>query len=277
MTGSVPTLTFKGRSLCLDEPRLMAVLNVTPDSFSDGGQFESLEAAFAQAMRFADEGADSLDIGAESTRPGHVPLGAEDEIARLQPILGALHDGYALPISVDTYKAQTADFALKKGASIINDIWGFSRDPEMASVVAAHDAAAILMHNRDVHDAHIDIRDDMFAFFSRALKTAEKAGIAAGRLALDPGIGFGKTLTQNLIALKSGAALHREFGLPVLVGASRKSFIDRISPSATDSRLGGTLAAHLLAVREGAHILRVHDVAAHVQALAVERAIIRAG
>ena len=269
-------LNFRGGALDLSQPRLMAVLNVTPDSFSDGGRFDRPEAALAEAMRHLGEGADILDIGAESTRPGHVSLSAEEEIARLTPVLALLNRTYPLPVSIDTYKAKTADYALRNGASIVNDVWGFGRDAEMARVVAAHDAAAILMHNRDEPDESVDILADMIAFFDRALEAAARAGIQAGRIALDPGIGFGKTLRQNLVALKSAGMLHRHFGVPILVGASRKSFIDRISKSAVGDRLGGTLAAHLLAVREGAHILRVHDVAAHVQALAVERATVQA-
>lgn len=267
-------LDFKGGVLDLSRPRLMAVLNVTPDSFSDGGLFDQPDNAVAGAMRLAAEGADILDIGAESTRPGHQPISAEDEIARLLPVLDALRAGaYPLPISVDTYKAETAAIALRRGAAIINDVWGFSRDPRMAQTVADHGAAAILMHNRDERDERVDILADMIGFFERAVATASRVGLGPGRMALDPGIGFGKTLRQNLIALKSAGALHRHFGLPILVGASRKSFIDRISPSAVTDRLGGTLAAHLVAMREGAHILRVHDVAAHVQALAVDRAL----
>lgn len=269
-------MRFKNGSLDLARPRLMAVLNVTPDSFSDGGRYASIDAAVAEARVFAREGADIIDIGAESTRPGHTPLSVDEELGRLRPVLDRVVADGLLPVSVDTYKARTAATALERGAAIINDIWGLNFDPDMAGVVAEHKAGLVIMHNRETRDDAIDIVADMEAFFGRALERAAAAGIDSDRMCLDPGIGFGKTVRQNLLALKATATLVTRFGLPVLVGASRKSFINAIHESHVSQRLGGTLAAHLFAVREGARLLRVHDVASHVQALGVEDAITRA-
>lgn len=257
-------------------PLLMGIVNITPDSFSDGGLSARPDDAIATARRLAAEGADILDIGGESTRPGHVPISADEEWARIAPVLARLKTEASLPVSVDTMKATVARRALEAGAVIVNDIWGFSRDPEMARVVADFDAAAVLMHNRADIDPACDILADMRDFFSRALDTAAAAGVRRERLVLDPGIGFGKTFEQNLIALRRLDVL-AAFGLPILVGASRKSFIGRIVETTPTERLPGTLAAHLLAARAGAHILRVHDVAAHAQALAVAAAIRDAG
>ncbi len=255
----------------------MGILNLTPDSFSDGGSFNSLDAAIAQASRMEGENADILDIGAESTRPGFQPLTVSEELVRLLPVLIAIRQRTALPISVDTYKAATAAAALERGASIINDIWGLQhpQDPshDMARVVAERGAGVILMHNRQAKNEALDILADMFEFFGHSLEIAAKAGIKSSCIVLDPGIGFGKTQEQNLDALKSVAALKAKFHLPVLVGASRKSFINGIFPSAVTDRLAGTLAAHVFAVQEGADILRVHDVASHAQALTVWHAL----
>ena len=269
-------LSVKDGSIDLSKPRLMAVLNVTPDSFSDGGRYRSIEDAVHEARTFASEGADIIDIGAESTRPGHTPLSVEEELARLLPVLEQVVAEKLLPVSVDTYKAKTAEAAIKSGAAIVNDVWGLSRDPDMAQVVADHGAGLVIMHNRETRDETVDIVTDMVGFFAIALDRAAKAGIRPDCIGLDPGIGFGKTVRQNLLALKATSALMARFELPVLVGASRKSFINAIHASPVTERLGGTLAAHLFAVRQGAAILRVHDVMSHVQALAVENAIIRA-
>lgn len=253
-------------------PLLMGILNVTPDSFSDGGVSADPAAAFATAARLAAEGAHIIDVGGESTRPGHVPVPAEVEWARIAPVLERLQAELDLPVSVDTTKAAVAARALAAGASIVNDIWGFSRDPDMARVTAEFDAVAVLMHNKATIDPAADIIADMRDFFARALDIAAAAGVGRGRLILDPGIGFGKSFEQNLTALRRLDAL-TAFGLPVLVGASRKSFIGKVVPSTPAERLPGTLAAHLLAAGSGAAILRVHDVAAHVQALRVSEAI----
>src|SRR5580704_5547332 len=257
-------------------PLIMGVLNVTPDSFSDGGRFLDPAAAIAQAQRLAAEGADILDIGAESSRPygNAVAVSLDEERARLAPILPAVV-GLGIPVSIDTMKAAVAAWALDAGAVIVNDVWGLQRDPDMAHVVAGHDAPVIVMHNRDAVDPSIDIVAAVTAFFERSLAIAARAGIAGERIMLDPGIGVGKTAKQSLICIARLDAW-RGFGLPLLVGASRKRFIHSIVPSEPMERLGGSLAAHLLAVENGAAIIRVHDVAPTVQALAVAAAIRRA-
>ena len=257
-------------------PLIMGVLNVTPDSFSDGGRFLDPAAAIAQAQRLAAEGADILDIGAESTRPyGHaVAVTLDEERSRLAGILPAVV-ALGVPVSIDTMKAAVAAWALKAGAMIVNDVWGLQRDPDMAFVVAGHDAPVVVMHNRDAADPRIDIVADVTAFFERSLAIAARAGILRERIVLDPGIGFGKTPEQSLTCIARLDAW-RGFGLPLLVGASRKRFIHSIVPSEPAERLGGSLAAHLLAVENGAAIIRVHDVAPTVQALAVAAAIGRA-
>jgi dihydropteroate synthase len=261
------------RLLAKKRPVIMGVLNVTPDSFSDGGRYLDPSAAIAHAERLAAEGADILDVGAESTRPygGTVSVALDEERQRLDPVLPAVV-ALGTAVSIDTIKAAVAAWALEAGAAIVNDVWGLQRDPDMASVVAEHNAPVIIMHNRESADPAIDIVAEVTEFFSRSLEIAWRAGIRHDRIALDPGIGFGKTPEQSLICI---ARLHtfRSFGLPLLVGASRKRFINSIVPSEPMERLGGSLAAHLLAVENGAAIIRVHDVAPTVQALAVAAAI----
>jgi dihydropteroate synthase len=250
----------------------MGVLNVTPDSFSDGGQFATPEQALAQAQRMIAEGADILDIGAESTRPyGSQPVTAEQELQRLRTVLP---DVVALgtPVSIDTMKASVAAWALGKAAAMANDVWGLQRDPDMARVIADHGAPVVVMHNRDSVDPSIDIVQDIIAFFTRSLDIAAKANIPPGHIVLDPGIGFGKTPEQSMTALARLDELS-QFGLPLLVGASRKRFISTVTPSEPQQRLGGSIAAHLLAAQRGAKIIRAHDVMETVQALRVAAAI----
>jgi dihydropteroate synthase len=261
------------RLLALGRPAVMGVLNVTPDSFSDGGRFFDPDKAIDHARRLVAEGADCLDIGAESTRPygGAVSVGEEEELRRLEPVLPALLE-LGLPVSIDTMKAKVAAWALDMGAVIANDVWGLQRDPAMADVVAERGVPIIVMHNRTAADPAIDIMADIAAFFSRSLAIAERAGIARDRIVLDPGIGFGKTPEQSITAIARLAEL-KSFGLPLLVGASRKRFIDTVSPAPPDRRIGGSIASHLMAVENGASIVRVHDVAETVQALKVAAAI----
>lgn len=259
--------------LKLGRPLVMGILNVTPDSFSDGGQFIDPKAAVSHAAEMAQQGADILDIGAESTRPygGAKPVSADDELTRLTPVLPAVIE-LGLPVSIDTIKARVAAWALDQGASIVNDVWGLQRDSGMAPLVAERDVPVIVMHNRDSADAGIDIVADVIAFFERSLEIAARAGIATGKIVLDPGIGFGKTPEQSIICL-SRLAEFKRFGLPLLVGASRKRFINSVTPSPPDDRIGGSIASHLLAVERGAAIIRAHDVKETVQALRVAAAI----
>jgi dihydropteroate synthase len=261
------------RLLALGRPLVMGVLNVTPDSFSDGGRFLDPASALEQASRMIAEGTDILDIGAESTRPygGAVAVSSDEEIRRLTLVLPAAV-AMGVPVSIDTMKAAVAEWALAAGAAIVNDVWGLQRDSGLARVVAVHQVPVIVMHNRDAADPAIDILADISAFFSRSLEIARRAGIAREKIVLDPGIGFGKTAEQSLTAIACIGEL-KSFGLPLLVGASRKRFIDKVSPAPPDQRLGGSIAAHVLAVVGGAAIIRTHDVAETVQALRVAAAI----
>jgi dihydropteroate synthase len=253
-------------------PAVMGVLNVTPDSFSDGGQFVAPERALAQARRMVAEGADIIDIGAESTRPyGSQPVSAEQELERLRPVLAQVVS-LGVPVSIDSMKSAVVTWALDAGAAIANDVWGLQRDPGMAALLAARGAPVIVMHNRDQADADIDIMKDIAGFFTRSLAIAAKAGISRDQIVLDPGIGFGKTHEQSMMALARLDELG-VFGLPLLVGASRKRFISTITPSEPHQRLGGSIAAHLIAVKGGARIIRTHDVSETVQALRVTAAI----
>ena len=261
------------RLLAKQRTLVMGVVNVTPDSFSDGGRFLDPQAAIAQARRLAAEGADILDIGAESTRPygDAVRVSVDEERARLEPVLTEVM-ALGCPVSVDTMKAPIAAWAVDLGAAIVNDVWGLQRDPDMARVVAERGVPVIIMHNRDAADPAIDIVADVTSFFERSLEIAARAGIARERIVLDPGIGFGKTPGQSITCIGRLAAF-RKFGLPLLIGASRKRFIHTITPSEPMERLGGSIAAHLVAVENGAAIVRVHDVAPMIQALAVAAAI----
>jgi dihydropteroate synthase len=251
----------------------MGVLNVTPDSFSDGGQFIAPDRALAQARRMVAEGADIIDLGAESTRPygGAQPVSTEMELRRLQPVLADVAS-LGVPVSIDSMKSDVVAWALDKGAVIANDVWGLQRDSGMAELLAARNAPVIVMHNRDRADPAIDIMEDIAAFFARSLEIAARAGIRRENIVLDPGIGFGKTHEQSMIALARLVEL-RSFGLPLLVGASRKLFIASASPSEPHQRLGGSIAAHVIAARGGAQIIRTHDVAETVQALRLTAAI----
>jgi dihydropteroate synthase len=251
----------------------MGIVNATPDSFSDGGAFATPEDAAEHGVRLAAEGAAILDVGGESTRPGANPVGADEEIGRVVPVIAALSRRVGTPISVDTSKARVAAAALAAGAGIVNDVWGFQRDPDMARVVADNGAAAVLMHNRASADPALDVVADILAFLSRSIDIALAAGIAEARLIVDPGFGFGKTPAQNLSLirrLREIAAL----GRPVLLGVSRKGTIGLVTgQKAPAERLAGSLAAGLLGVINGAAILRVHEVAPHVQALQVAHAV----
>jgi dihydropteroate synthase len=262
-----------GRLLAQNRPLVMGILNVTPDSFSDGGQFIDPQNAIEHARRMVDEGADIIDVGAESTRPypGVKLVSLPEELARLQPVLPVIVK-LGVPVSIDTMKPAVALWALGMGAAIVNDVWGLQREPDMARVVAQHRVPMIVMHNRYKVDPLINIIADISAFFAHSLDIAARAGIARESIVLDPGIGFGKTPEQSITAIGRLAAFKR-FGLPLLVGASRKRFIDALSPSEPSERLPGTIAAHVMAYLNGAAIIRAHDVAETVQALRVAAAI----
>jgi dihydropteroate synthase len=259
--------------LALRRPLVMGILNVTPDSFSDGGAYLAPDVALAHAAQMVTDGADIIDIGAESSRPYGAPVAvsADEEQRRLERVLpAAVRMGR--PVSIDTMKASVAAWALAHGAAIVNDVWGLQRDPDMAGVVARHRVPVIIMHNRDAADPAIDIMADIAAFFARSLEIAARAGIRRQAIVLDPGIGFGKTPAQSMTAIARLDEL-KTFGLPLLVGASRKRFINAVTPAPPDRRLGGSIAAHILAVERGAALIRVHDVAETVQAMRIMAAI----
>ncbi len=262
-----------GLLMAKNRPIIMGILNLTPDSFSDGGQFVDPEVALQHARQMIEAGADIIDIGAESTRPygGAKPVTLEEELARLQPVLPAVVR-IGVPVSVDTIKPEIAIWALGQGVRIVNDVWGLQREPNMAVVVAQHGVPVVIMHNRYKAEPSINIVSDINAFFDYSLGIAEKAGIRRDAIALDPGIGFGKTPEQSIEAI-ARLAKFKHFGLPILVGASRKRFINTVSASEPMDRLGGSIAAHVMAYMNGAAIIRTHDVAETIQALRVAAAL----
>ena len=248
-------------------PIVMGILNVTPDSFSDGGQFETADAALAHARRLIEDGCDIIDVGGESTRPGAIPVSADDELQRIVPVLTRLAQETDATVSVDTSKAEVAARAIELGAVLVNDVWGLQRDPAMAGTVADTEAAVVIMHNRADKDDAIDIIADIRRFFDRSLALAVQAGIARSRIILDPGIGFAKTSRQNRDALANLTAL-ADYGLPIMVGVSRKRFLGSLGDG-SEASLVGTVAVNLAAAAVGASLFRVHDVAEHVAALRV--------
>ena len=253
-------------------PLIMGILNVTPDSFSDGGAHDSLTQALGHAALMKEDGADILDIGGESTRPGGDPVSLEDEWARVREPITRLAGPDALPLSIDTYKAEIARRAAEAGAVLVNDVWGMTKDEGMADAVAETESLVCITYNRGQTDGDIDLREDMAEFFGRAFDMADRAGIPRAHILLDPGVGFAKTYDQNFGVLAHLDVLV-DTDCPVLVGVSRKSFIGRLTGKPVDERLVGTLAAGLDSVYRGATILRVHDVAAHREALDMFQAI----
>jgi dihydropteroate synthase len=249
-------------------PIVMGILNLTPDSFSDGGRFQAFDAAIAHAKAMVAEGCDIVDIGGESTRPAATPVPEADEFARVEPILQELTHVLDAPLSIDSYKSTVASRAVEIGAILVNDVWGLQKDPKMAGVIAETEAAVVIMHNRTESDETVDIVADIRRFFDRSLALAARAGIPRERIILDPGVGFGKTARQNLEALARIPDL-KEYGLPILVGASRKAFLGSLTGDGIEATLVGTVAVSLAAAAAGASLFRVHDVAEHVAAFRV--------
>ena len=242
---------------------IMGILNVTPDSFADGGRYAQPRQAVDVALKMVDEGADIIDIGGESTRPGSDPVSVEEELRRVLPVIEEISGKTLIPISIDTYKSEVADRALQAGASIVNDISGMAFDAAMASVVARYGATAVIMHMRGTpktmqyHPVYDDVVREVVDFLERQCEKARSAGIQ--QLMVDPGLGFGKTVQHNIALMQNLSALH-EVGYPVLVGPSRKSFLGSILDLPVDERLEGTAAAVALCIRNGASVVRVHDV-----------------
>ncbi|WP_422041430.1 dihydropteroate synthase [Roseibium sp.] len=244
-----------------DRAHVMGILNVTPDSFSDGGRHNEEQAALAHARAMIAEKADILDVGAESTRPGSEPVVLEDEWKRLAPVLEPVCD-LGIAVSIDTYKAEIARRACAAGAVIVNDVWGLQRDPLMADTVAEAGVHVVMMHNREKADAAIDIMSDIDRFFETSLRLAQSAGIPREKQILDPGFGFGKTIDQNFLILNRFEDL-KKHGQPILAGASRKRMIGAVLNVETDDRLHGSMAVHMTALLKGAAIVRAHDVGPH--------------
>jgi len=256
----------------------MGVLNVTPDSFSDGGKFATLDAAIEHGLRLAAEGADLIDIGGESTRPGAPAVSEEEELRRVVPVVRQLARRAGVPVSIDTTKAEVARAALDAGAEVVNDVSGLSRDPRLAAAVAESGAAVCLMHMRGTaadmqsHATYSDLLAEVRDELRQAIVRARTAGIRQDRIALDPGLGFAKTAEHNLLLLRRLREL-TELGRPLVVGASRKSFLGKLSGKPAAERLVGSVAAAVIAALHGAAIVRVHDVAATREALAVVDAV----
>lgn len=275
----IRVLDCGGRPLALDRPRIMGVLNVTPDSFSDGGCFCDTEAAIAHGLRLVEEGADLIDVGGESTRPGASPVPVEEELRRVIPVIEGLTARVAVPISVDTSKPEVMRQAVAAGAGMINDVFALRREGALATA-AELGVPVVLMHMQGEpatmqdHPEYEDVVSEVRRFLADRVFACEMAGIARSRLLLDPGFGFGKKLEHNL-ELLARLGEFSELGLPLLVGLSRKSMIGRLTGRERPAdRLAGSLAAALLAVEQGAAILRVHDVAATREALAVREAVV---
>jgi dihydropteroate synthase len=255
-------------------PVVMGILNLTPDSFSDGGRFMAADAARSHATRMAAEGCDIIDVGGESTRPGASPIGEAEELGRIESVLAELAGTIAVPLSVDTYKSNVAARAIELGAVVVNDVGGLQKDAAMADAIAATEAAIVIMHSRPEKDQSIDIIADIRKFFTRSIAIATKAGIAPSLIMLDPGIAFGKTARQNVeVIVRLGELM--DFGCPILIGLSRKKFLGSLIEGGFEGQLIGTIAANLAACAAGASVFRVHDVAEHVAALKVFHAIRR--
>lgn len=267
-------LSCRGFNLELGRKTLvMGIINVTPDSFSDGGKFYQSENALLQAAKLVDQGADILDIGGESSRPGYIPVSAEEEWSRLEPIIKELAANCKVPISVDTQKASVAEKALSLGVHMINDIWGLQKDPDMVKVIAGTGSAVVIMHNKD-HNGYVNILGEILCYLEQSIETALRNGIGENRIVIDPGIGFGKSPEQNMEVLSRLDEL-KTLGFPILLGVSRKSVIGRTLNLPMDERLEPTIALGTLGVASGADILRVHDVYENKKAVLMADQIVR--
>ncbi|WP_313016897.1 dihydropteroate synthase [Acetoanaerobium noterae] len=253
---------------------IMGILNVTPDSFSDGGEFTNVDNAIKHALEMVEQGADIIDIGAESTRPGFIEVDADTEIKRLIPVIEALKIKTNALISVDTYKSEVARKAMQSGADIINDVWGFQKDTKMAEVAAEFNCPAVVMHNQTGTEYSIEIMQSIKDFFETTIEIALKAGMKRNQLILDPGIGFGKIPEQNMYVMKRLEEL-KCFGLPILLGTSRKSMLGKILDLPPKERVEGTIATTVMGIIQGVDIVRVHDVKENLRAAMVTDAIYR--
>lgn len=251
---------------------IMGILNVTPDSFSDGGKWDTLDHAMKHVETMLADGADLIDVGGESTRPGHTPVGAQEEIERVLPVIEAIRSRFDVPISIDTYKGSVADASLKAGADLINDVWGLKYDPEMAPVIARHNAPCCLMHNKE-NTEYNNFLVDMLSETQECVNIARKAGIKDENIILDPGVGFGKTYEMNLETMNH-LELFQHLGFPVLLGTSRKSMIGLTLDLPVDQRVEGTLATSVIGVMKGCAFVRVHDVKENRRVIQMTEAIL---
>lgn len=261
--------TFDTENKCY----IMGILNVTPDSFSDGGRFNNMDAALRHAEEMIRDGADIIDIGGESTRPGHQQITDEEEIHRVSPVIEAVKARFDVPVSIDTYKGAVAEAALRSGADLVNDIWGFKYDPHVAELTARYNAACCLMHNRReaVYD---DFLNDVIADLRECTEIAKKAGVPDDKIILDPGVGFAKTLEMNL-SVTNHVDMLSTLGYPVLLGTSRKSMIGLTLDLPSDQRLEGTLATTVIGVMKGCSFVRVHDVKENFRIIKMTEAILQ--
>ncbi|MDE5863177.1 MAG: dihydropteroate synthase [Lachnospiraceae bacterium] len=254
---------------------IMGILNVTPDSFSDGGRYTDMDKALFQVERLVEDGADILDIGGESTRPEYIEITAEEEIKRVCPIISRIKESFDIPVSLDTYKSDVAMAGIEAGADMINDIWGLKWDGTMAEVIAKANIPCCLMHNRR-HGAYHDVVEDVLEDLGQCIDMALQAGIAAGNILLDPGIGFAKDVNLNLLLMKHLSRIC-ELGYPVLLGTSRKSMIGLTLDLPVEEREEGTLATSVMGLMAGCSVFRVHDVRTNFRGLKMAEAIMKAG
>ena len=250
---------------------IMGILNVTPDSFSDGGKFNQMDAALYHAEEMIRDGADIVDVGGESTRPGHTVISDDEEISRVAPVIEAIKSRFDIPVSIDTYKGKVTEAALKAGADLVNDIWGFKFDHKVAELTAQYGAACCLMHNRS-EPTYQDYLNDVVSDLKECVRIAKDVGISDDKIILDPGVGFGKTYQMNLEIINHVDMLH-SLGFPILLGTSRKSVIGQTLNLPTDQRVEGTLATTVLGVMKGCAFVRVHDIKENKRVIQMTEAI----
>lgn len=254
---------------------IMGILNVTPDSFSDGGKFNEVDAAVKRVKELIEDGADIIDVGGESTRPGFKVVDVDDEIERVVPVIKAIKEHFDIPVSIDTYKAKTAEAAIKAGADIINDVWGFKKDKDMAKVAAKYNVPCILMHNRE-EKPYEDIMKDVNMDLIESINLALEAGVHRDNIILDPGIGFAKTFEENLFVMNNLEKI-KALGFPMLLGTSRKSMIGLALDLPVDKRVEGTVTTTVMGIMKGCEFVRVHDVLENKRAAVMTDKILGAG
>lgn len=251
---------------------IMGILNVTPDSFSDGGKWTDRDVALAHVQDMINEGATIIDVGGESTRPGYTRISDEEEIERTAPVIREIKKNFDITVSIDTYKSKVARAAIMEGADIVNDIWGLKADDKMAELVAKNDVSVVIMHNRD-NEQYVSFMDDMISDLKESIDIAKKAGIADDKIIVDPGVGFAKNYEQNLMAINNVGRL-RELGYPVLLATSRKSIVGLTLDTPKDERVEGTIVTTVFGAQQGCSFFRVHDVKENMRALLMTRAIL---